>query len=149
MIVGVPKEIKENEMRVGLTPASVRTYVQHNHRVCVETGAGLGIGADDESYRRMGADVVQTAAEVFSQSDLIVKVKEPQPNEIKQFREGQMIYAFLHLAPDPEQTRALLESGVTAIAYELLRLKLILSVAVWWGRTPRKWHWALVRKSQY
>jgi alanine dehydrogenase len=118
MRVGCPKEIKNHEYRVGLTPGSVREYVAHGHEVLVETGAGSGIGADDNAYRAAGASIARTAEEVFARSDMIVKVKEPQPGEWAQLREGQILYTYLHLAPDPEQTRGLLASGVTAIAYE-------------------------------
>jgi alanine dehydrogenase len=118
MQVGVPKEVKIHEYRVGLVPASVRELVQRGHRVLVETGAGAGIGADDNAYRAAGATIAKTAAEVFARSDMIVKVKEPQPSEWAQLREGQILYTYLHLAPDPEQTKGLLASGVTAIAYE-------------------------------
>jgi len=118
MRVGCPREIKNNEYRVGLTPGSVREYVAHGHEVLVETGAGAGIGADDNAYRAAGATIARTAEEVFARSDMIVKVKEPQPNEWVQLHEGQILYTYLHLAPDPEQTKGLLASGVTAIAYE-------------------------------
>ncbi len=118
MRVGCPKEIKNHEYRVGLTPGSVREYVAHGHEVPVETGAGAGIGADDNAYRAAGATIAKTAADVFAKSDMIVKVKEPQPNEWAQLRDGQILYTYLHLAPDPEQTKGLLASGVTAIAYE-------------------------------
>ena len=118
MRVGCPKEIKNHEYRVGLTPGSVREYVSHGHTVIVESGAGAGIGADDGAYQAAGAKIVGSAAEVFTQSDMIVKVKEPQPSEWAQLREGQLLYTYLHLAPDPEQTKGLLASGVTAIAYE-------------------------------
>ncbi len=118
MRVGCPREIKNHEYRVGLTPGSVREYVLHGHTVIVESGAGEGIGADDGQYQAAGAKIVATAAEVFTPSDMIVKVKEPQPSEWAQLREGQLLYTYLHLAPDPEQTRGLLESGATAIAYE-------------------------------
>jgi alanine dehydrogenase len=118
MRVGCPKEIKNHEYRVGLTPGSVREYVAHGHDVLIETGAGAGIGADDAAYQAAGAKIAKTAAEVFSKSDMIVKVKEPQPNEWAQLREGQILYTYLHLAPDPEQTKGLLKSGVTAVAYE-------------------------------
>ncbi|RWE76884.1 alanine dehydrogenase [Mesorhizobium sp.] len=118
MRVGCPKEIKNHEYRVGLTPGSVREYVAHGHDVLVETGAGAGIGADDNAYRAAGATIAKTAADVFAKSDMIVKVKEPQPNEWVQLRDGQILYTYLHLAPDPEQTKGLLGSGVTAIAYE-------------------------------
>mgnify|MGYP000191303842 CR=1 FL=1 len=118
MRVGCPKEIKNHEYRVGLTPGSVREYVAHGHEVLVETGAGAGIGADDNAYRAAGAKIAATATDVFAKSDMIVKVKEPQPSEWVQLREGQILYTYLHLAPDPEQTKGLIESGVTAIAYE-------------------------------
>ncbi|MEO0850587.1 MAG: alanine dehydrogenase, partial [Pseudomonadota bacterium] len=113
MIVGVPKEIKNSEFRVGLTPGSVREYVAHKHEVFVETGAGLGIRVSDEDYRAAGAKIVDDAATVFAKSDMIVKVKEPQPSEWVQLREGQILYTYLHLAPDPAQTKGLIESGVT------------------------------------
>ncbi len=118
MRVGCPKEIKNHEYRVGLTPGSVREYVAHGHEVIVEAKAGAGIGADDDAYRAAGARIVPTAREVFEKSDMVVKVKEPQPSEWTQLREGQILYTYLHLAPDPEQTRGLLNSGVTAVAYE-------------------------------
>ncbi len=118
MRVGCPKEIKNHEYRVGLTPGAVREYVAHGHQVIVESGAGLGIGADDGAYAAAGAKVVKTAADVFAQADMIVKVKEPQPQEWAQLRDGQILYTYLHLAPDPEQTKGLMKSGVTAVAYE-------------------------------
>ncbi|MBP1856900.1 alanine dehydrogenase [Rhizobium herbae] len=118
MRVGCPKEIKNHEYRVGLTPGSVREYVAHGHEVIIETKAGAGIGAEDDAYRAAGAKIVATAKDVFEQSDMIVKVKEPQPSEWAQLRDGQILYTYLHLAPDPEQTKGLLGSGVTAIAYE-------------------------------
>ncbi len=118
MRVGCPKEIKNHEYRVGLTPGSVREYVAHGHEVIIETKAGAGIGAEDDAYRAAGAKIVATAKDVFEKSDMIVKVKEPQPSEWAQLRDGQILYTYLHLAPDPEQTKGLLGSGVTAIAYE-------------------------------
>jgi alanine dehydrogenase len=118
MQIGVPKEIKTHEYRVGLTPASVRELVHHGHQVVVETGAGDGIGCSDAAYRVVGATVVGSAAEVFAAADLVVKVKEPQPQEYALLREGQVLFTYLHLAPDPDQTQALIESGITAIAYE-------------------------------
>ncbi len=118
MIVGCPKEIKNHEYRVGLTPGSVREYVAHGHTVIVETGAGLGIGADDAAYMAAGAKIVDSAKDVFERSDMVVKVKEPQPSEWVQLKEGQILYTYLHLAPDAEQTKGLVESGVTAVAYE-------------------------------
>ena len=116
--VGVPKEIKKQENRVGLVPRSVKEYVANGHEVLVEKGAGAGIGAGDDSYREAGARIIDTASEIFESADMIVKVKEPQPTEWKQLREGQLLYTYLHLAPDPDQTKGLLESGCTAIAYE-------------------------------
>ena len=118
MRVGCPKEIKNHEYRVGLTPGAVREYVAHGHSVLVETNAGAGIGADDAAYIAAGARIAATAKEVFDNSDMIVKVKEPQPSEWVQLREGQILYTYLHLAPDPEQTKGLVASGVTAVAYE-------------------------------
>ena len=118
MRVGCPKEIKNHEYRVGLTPGAVREYVAHGHDVLVETGAGTGIGADDAAYMAAGAKIAATAKDVFEKSDMIVKVKEPQPSEWAQLRDGQLLYTYLHLAPDPEQTKGLIGSGVTAIAYE-------------------------------
>jgi alanine dehydrogenase len=118
MRVGCPKEIKNHEYRVGLTPGAVREYVAHGHEVIVETKAGAGIGADDDAYRAAGAKIVPTAADIFQKADMVVKVKEPQPTEWAQLRDGQILYTYLHLAPDPEQTKGLLASGVTAIAYE-------------------------------
>ena len=118
MRVGVPKEIKNNEFRVGLTPGSVREYVANGHTVYVETNAGAGINATDKDYKDAGATILKTAAEVFKKSDMIVKVKEPQPVEWKQLRSDQILYTYLHLAPDPAQTKGLIESGCTAVAYE-------------------------------
>lgn len=118
MRVGCPKEIKNHEYRVGLTPGAVREYVAHGHEVIVETKAGAGIGADDDAYRAAGAKIVPTARDIFDKADMVVKVKEPQPSEWAQLRDGQILYTYLHLAPDPEQTKGLLHSGVTAIAYE-------------------------------
>ncbi|MFD1744040.1 alanine dehydrogenase [Rhizobium helianthi] len=118
MRVGCPKEIKNHEYRVGLTPGAVREYVAHGHEVIIETQAGAGIGADDSSYIAAGAKIVGSAKEIFERSDMVVKVKEPQPAEWAQLRDGQILYTYLHLAPDPEQTKGLLASGVTAVAYE-------------------------------
>ncbi len=118
MRVGCPKEIKNHEYRVGLTPGAVREYVAHGHEVIVETKAGAGIGADDDAYRAAGARIVPTAKDIFEKADMVVKVKEPQPAEWAQLRDGQILYTYLHLAPDPDQTEGLLASGVTAIAYE-------------------------------
>lgn len=118
MHIGVPKEIKNHEYRVGLTPASVKELTLAGHQVSVESGAALGIGVDDDAYRAVGANIVSSAAEIFANSEMIVKVKEPQPEECKQLRRGQLLFTYLHLAPDPQQTEMLLESGVTAVAYE-------------------------------
>ena len=118
MRVGTVKEIKNHEYRVGLTPESARELSAHGHDVWVETGAGLGIGATDDDYRKAGATIKDSAAAIFATCEMVVKVKEPQPAECAQLRRGQVLYTYLHLAPDPEQTAALIQSGVTAIAYE-------------------------------
>ena len=118
MKVGLPREIKIQEYRVGLTPAAVREYVAAGHEVVVQTGAGLGIGATDAAYAAVGARMVDSAAEVFATADMIVKVKEPQEREWKMLREGQILFTYLHLAPDRAQTLGLLESGCVAVAYE-------------------------------
>lgn len=118
MLVGVPKEIKPQENRVGLVPASVREVIRVGGNVLVEKQAGIGIGITDEQYRAAGAELVDTADEIFERAELIIKVKEPQPSECRQLRPGQTLFTYLHLAPDPQQTRLLKESGVTAIAYE-------------------------------
>ncbi|MCB1743254.1 MAG: alanine dehydrogenase [Gammaproteobacteria bacterium] len=118
MLIGVPKEIKVHEYRVGLTPESVSELVHHGHEVVVEHAAGAGIGADDGEYERAGARVVADAAAVFEIAELIVKVKEPQPGERDMLREGQALFTYLHLAPDPQQTAELLERKVIGIAYE-------------------------------
>jgi len=120
MKVGVPKEIKNHEYRVGLTPASVREFVAHGHSVIVQSGAGAAIGLDDAQYRAAGAAIVDGATEVFRTADMIVKVKEPQPQECVMLRPGQVLYTYLHLAPDPEQTAALVKSGAICIAYETI-----------------------------
>jgi len=118
MRVGVPTEIKTHEYRVGLTPGAVREYVAHGHKVLVQSGAGAGIHADDSAYQAAGAEIVPDARTVFSQADMVVKVKEPQPPEWAQLREGQILFTYLHLAPDPEQTKGLIASGCAAVAYE-------------------------------
>ncbi|OYW16679.1 alanine dehydrogenase [Novosphingobium sp.] len=118
MRVGTVREIKNHEYRVGLTPESARELVAHGHEVWVETGAGLGIGAADAAYEAAGATIKPDAATVFAGAEMIVKVKEPQAGERAMLREGQVLYTYLHLAPDPEQTADLVKSGVTAIAYE-------------------------------
>ena len=118
MIVGTVKEVKTHEYRVGLTPESVRELTAHGHRVLVETGAGLGIGATDADYQAVGAEIVATPAEVFATAEMVVKVKEPQAPERAMLRQGQVLFTYLHLAPDPEQTKDLVASGATCIAYE-------------------------------
>lgn len=118
MLIGVPKEIKNHEYRIGLTPAAVREYVENGHDVIVENNGGAAIGFTNEQYIEAGASIVDTPEEIFARADMIVKVKEPQPNECKMLREGQILYTFLHLAPDPTQTELLGKAGCTAIAYE-------------------------------
>ncbi len=118
MHIGVPKEIKVHEYRVGLIPANVRELVAHGHKVTIETNAGAGIGMMDEHYEAAGANIVATAADVFAAADMVVKVKEPLAPERKMLREGQVLFTYLHLAPDPEQTDDLIASGATCIAYE-------------------------------
>lgn len=120
MIVGVPKEIKNNEFRVGLTPPSVRELTSRGHQVLVQKNAGLEIGLPDEQYVAAGASIVETAKEIFARAEMIVKVKEPQPGECAMLGEGQILYTYLHLAPDPEQTAALVRSGAVCIAYETI-----------------------------
>lgn len=118
MKVGVPKEIKTHEYRVGLTPESVREYVHRGHEVFVEAQAGAGIGAGDDAYRHVGATVLPDARAVFEAAELIVKVKEPQPPELAMLRPRHLLFTYLHLAPDPQQAQGLLDSGCAAIAYE-------------------------------
>ncbi|MCF1707651.1 alanine dehydrogenase [Tabrizicola sp. J26] len=118
MKIGCPKEIKPQEFRVGITPNAAREAVNAGHTVLMETNAGIGAGFSDADYVAAGAKIVPTAEEVFASSEMIVKVKEPQAVERKRLREGQVLFTYLHLAPDPEQTKDLLDSGVTAIAYE-------------------------------
>jgi alanine dehydrogenase len=118
MRIGVPREIKNHEYRVGLVPAGVRELVRDGHEVIVQTQAGAGIGLDDNAYAAAGARIVMTAADVFAQADLIVKVKEPQPEECRMLRRGQTLFTYLHLAADAAQAKALMASGATAIAYE-------------------------------
>lgn len=118
MRVGTVREIKNHEYRVGLTPESVRELSLHGHEVWVESGAGLGVGVTDADYEAAGGSIRQTASEIFAECEMIVKVKEPQAVERAMLRKGQILYTYLHLAPDPEQTADLVKSGVTAIAYE-------------------------------
>src|SRR5262245_20127117 len=118
MRVGVPREIKPDEYRVGLTPTAVREYVTHGHEVLVEAGAGAGAGYADEAYLRAGAEVAPDAAAVFSEATLVIKVKEPQASEWAQLTAQHVLFTYLHLAPDPAQAQGLLASGCAAIAYE-------------------------------
>lgn len=118
MRIGSPRELKNHEDRVGLTPESASELVAHGHEVWIETGAGTGIGASDEAYRLSGATIVDTAQEIYAGCELVVKVKEPLAEERAQLRAGQVLFTYLHLAPDAPQTADLLASGVTAIAYE-------------------------------
>ena len=118
MRIGCPTEIKNHEYRVGLTPESARELIAHGHEVWIQSGAGLGIGADDAEYRQAGAVIKDGPEAIFAECEMVVKVKEPQAVERAQLREGQVLYTYLHLAPDPDQTADLVKSGVTAIAYE-------------------------------
>ena len=118
MLIGVPKEIKNNEFRVGLTPGSVAELAHHDHEVIVETGAGLGSGLTDAEYAAAGAQIVRSREEIFARSEMLAKVKEPLAEERRLLRSGQVLFTYLHLAPDLEQTRDLLASGATCVAYE-------------------------------
>src|SRR4030081_1652101 len=118
MRIGVPREIKIHEYRVGLVPAGVRELVAAGHEVLVESGAGNGIGVDDAQFRAAGATIAARASEVFERADMVVKVKEPQPVECEMLRQGQVLFTYLHLPAAPVQARGLMKSGVTAIAYE-------------------------------
>ncbi|WP_105189772.1 alanine dehydrogenase [Pseudoalteromonas sp. T1lg48] len=118
MIIGVPKEIKNHEYRVGMIPASARELINHGHEVIVETNAGLGIGFTDEDYIEVGAKILPTAAEIFAQAEMIIKVKEPQAVERAMLRKDQILFTYLHLAPDLPQTEDLVKSGAICIAYE-------------------------------
>src|SRR5438477_5822492 len=118
MLIGVPKEVKTHEYRVGLVPGSVRELVHHGHKVVVETGAGVGIGFDDRAYETAGAEILMRGADVFAAAEMIVKVKEPQPDEVLALREDQVLFTYLHLAADRKLTEALLRSGAVGIAYE-------------------------------
>jgi len=120
MIIGVPKEVKKGEHRVGMVPSSVLELVNDGHEVLVETQAGKGIGLDDSVYVQHGAKIMATPAEIFAKADMIVKVKEPQPSEYPLLRKGQILFTYLHLAPDPQQADALIKSGCSAIAYETI-----------------------------
>lgn len=118
MIIGIPREVKDEEHRVGLTPFNAQELVNQGHQVLIERGAGYGIGFTDDHYREAGVEVVDTHEDVFARADMIVKVKEPQPDECTLLREGQILFTYLHLAPDPKQAEALMDSGCIAIAYE-------------------------------
>ena len=118
MLIGVPKEIKNHEYRIGMTPAGVRELVAAGHQVMVQRDGGTAIGLTNEAYMAAGATLIDTPEEIFASADMIVKVKEPQPNECKMLRSGQLLFTYLHLAPDPEQTKLLIESDAVAIAYE-------------------------------
>ena len=149
MKIGCPTEIKPQEFRVGITPNAAREAVSHGHEVIVQSGAGHGAGFEDEDYVAAGARLAATAEEVFAEAEMIVKVKEPQPAERALLREGQLLFTYLHLAPDPEQTRDLLASGVTAIAYETVTdaqggLPLLAPMSEVAGRlAPQMGAWAL------
>ncbi|PRX39956.1 alanine dehydrogenase [Planifilum fimeticola] len=123
MIIGVPKEIKDNENRVAISPAGIDALVEAGHEVLIETGAGEGSGFSDEAFIEHGAKIAQTAEDVWSSADMVMKVKEPQPSEYRYFREDLILFTYLHLAAEPELTRALAESKVTAIAYETIQLE--------------------------
>ncbi len=118
MLIGVPKEIKNHEYRIGLTPAGARELAANGHQVMVQRDGGKAIGLTNEMYQKAGAEIVDGAEEIFRRAEMIIKVKEPQPNECAMLRKGQLLYTYLHLAPDPAQTKALIASGCTAIAYE-------------------------------
>lgn len=149
MKIGCPKEIKAQEFRVGLTPANAAEAILRGHSVLIETGAGDGAGFTDEDYREIGAEIAPDAGTVFSKSELIIKVKEPQAVERRMLREGQILFTYLHLAPDADQTRDLLESGVTSIAYETVTdmrggLPLLAPMSEVAGRlAPQVGSWAL------
>lgn len=118
MIIGVPKEIKNHEYRVGMTPAGVQELAARGHKVLVQQQGGEAIGLSDAEYQAAGAELVASAAEIFARAEMIVKVKEPQPEECELLRPGQLLFTYLHLAPDPVQTQLLVHSGAVAIAYE-------------------------------
>ena len=120
MLIGVPKEIKAQEFRVGMTPAGVRELVAAGHRVMVEAGSGEAIGLSDDLYNAAGATIIKTAEEIFGEAEMIVKVKEPQAHECRQLRPNQILFTYLHLAADPQQAALLIASGATCIAYETI-----------------------------
>ena len=152
MHIGCPAEIKNREYRVGMTPATCREAIAHGHTVTVQSGAGVGAGFPDEAYTAVGVQIAQQAEDIFAQADMIVKVKEPQPAERAMLREGQVLFTYLHLAPDPEQTKDLLASGVTAIAYETVTdenggLPLLAPMSEVAGRlAPQVGAWALQKE---
>src|SRR6266404_7512058 len=121
MIIGVPKEVKDHEARVGLLPSGVKALVEAGHKVLAQAGAGLGSSLSDEEYREAGAEIVPTAAALWAGSDLVIKVKEPQASEYGFLRPGLTLFTYLHLAPLPELTDKLLEARVNAVAYETIR----------------------------
>ncbi len=123
MIIGVPTEIKTSEYRVAMTPGGAREYISHGHRVLVQAGAGAGSALPDEAYAGAGAEIVPDAATLFAAAEMVIKVKEPQPSEIEMLRPGQLLFAYLHLAPDPVQTEGLIASGATCIAFETVELR--------------------------
>ena len=149
MLIGCPTEIKPQEFRVGLTPSAASELVAHGHKVLIQSGAGLGAGFTDDDYRAAGAEIAPDAKTVFDRAEMIVKVKEPQPVERAMLRRGQVLFTYLHLAPDPEQTRDLLNCGVTAIAYETVTdprggLPLLAPMSEVAGRlAPQAGAWAL------
>ena len=118
MLIGIPKEIKNHEYRIGMTPAGVRELIENGHEVIVQRDGGTSIGLTNEQYEAAGAKLIDTPEEIFASADMIIKVKEPQPNECKMLRPGQLLFTYLHLAPDPEQTKLLVESDCVAVAYE-------------------------------
>lgn len=118
MLIGVPKEIKNHEYRIGLTPASVRELVNHGHQVMIQNDGGKAIGFENSQYQASGAEIVQSPEEIFDRADMIIKVKEPQPNECAMLKRDQLLFTYLHLAPDPEQTQLLVNSGASCVAYE-------------------------------
>lgn len=122
MIIGIPKEIKTEEYRVGIVPAGVKALVDEGHRVIIETGAGVGSGIGDEEYKVSGAQILNSAKDLYGSADMVMKVKEPQPSEFPLLREGQILYTYLHLAAEPDVTKALLERKVKAVAYETIEL---------------------------
>ena len=121
MIIGIPKEIKEDEYRVGIVPPGVRTLTEHGHSIIIEKGAGDGCRITDGEYMEAGATIVESPVEVYDRSDMIMKVKEPQPSEFPLFHEGQILYAYLHLAPAPQLADALLSARIIAVAYETIQ----------------------------